>query len=173
MKKEINFSRLVLSCMVMLLCLSACKTNEDNYRAAYEIARQQQQGDIDDETYSLIKKEAMPEATVVNGDTLRIKTDLVSLYVDKAVESDAKMMPFNVVVGKFRQVFNAKAMRDRLIAAGYKSYIIENREPSYYVVAVGCDTRDAAADAVKQIENDGNLVTKLPFPWVLMPVGFR
>lgn len=157
--------------VIVLMSLSGCKTNEDNYRAAYEVALQHQQGDVDPETGSLMKNEEMPSATVVGTDTLRMKTEIVAVYAEKRDGNAVKMFPYNVVVGQFRQVFNAKAMRDRLKSYGYSPYIVATREPLYYVVASGCSTKADVAELVERIESDKNLVMKLPFPWVLKPVG--
>lgn len=157
---------------LMLLALAGCKTNESNYRAAYEVARQHQQGAVDDETYSLIKQEEMPATMAVGSDTLRVKTEIVAMYRDEATDAGVGMKSYNVVVGQFRQVFNAKAMRDRLATYGYTPYIVATREPLYYVVAVGCDSKTAVVEEIKKVESDKNLVMKQPFPWVLTPVGF-
>ncbi len=162
----------LIAVAVTLVLMSGCKTSEDNYRAAYEVARQHQQDGVDDETYSLMKAEEMPSAVAVGNDTLRIKTEIVALYIDKQNDAGEKMYPYNVVVGQFRQVFNAKAMRDRLKLYGYSPYIVATREPLYYVVASGCSDKEEAAALIKRMEADKKVVMKKPFPWVLMPAGF-
>lgn len=165
-------TRITVTAAIFMLMITACKTNENNYRTAYEAARQHQQGDIDATTYSLIKQEAMPTAMAIGQDTLRVKTETVALYTDNSTDSGQKLNPFNVVTGQFRQVFNAKAMRERLKNHGYDAYIIETGEPLYYVVAGGCATKEEVPAIVKRVENDKNIVVKLPFPWVLHPAGF-
>lgn len=166
-----KFIGLIAPVLAMML-MSGCKTSEDNYRAAYEVAWQHQQDGVDDDTYSLMKAEEMPQAVTVGADTLRMKTEIVALYVDKQSGAGEKMYPYNVVVGQFRQVFNAKAMRDRLKSYGYSPYIVATREPVYYVIASGCRGKDEAAALIKRMEDDEKVVMKMPFPWVLVPVEF-
>ena len=95
---------------IATLSLTACKTTEANYRAAYEMALQKDKEGIDEETYALIKQEEAPQEIGSEGDKLRVITQSV-VVTKNAGNDDASIRRYNVAIGSFRQVFNAKAMR--------------------------------------------------------------
>ncbi len=81
---------------------------------------------------------------------------------------------YNVVVGQFRQVFNAKQMRERLISGGYDSaMIVHTREPLYYVVTATASTPEEILQEWRKVTGDKNLVLKSPMPFILSPSHFR
>ena len=63
---------------------------------------------------------AQPHPKVIDGDTLQLLMQPVSAVAGEGLTS-SQIRNYNVVVGQFRQIFNARQMRQRLIASGYAS----------------------------------------------------
>jgi len=153
-----------------LLAAGACKTNEANYRAAYEAAKEKIDTDNADIDVALMDKER-PRPMVFGADTLPTRSFFIGYTTDGGADKDRSLVKgYCVVVGKFKQVFNARSMRQRLIANGYPSaLVIHDTLKDYYVIATTTnDTRQAAIDLAK-VRADSSLVLKSPFPYVLLP----
>ena len=60
--------------------LFSCKPTVDNYKEAYNLALQKDQGDIDDEIYQKMKDEDAPKKTIVGSDTIRTKIEPLSRH---------------------------------------------------------------------------------------------
>lgn len=157
----------------ILLIAEGCKTTEENYRAAYETARQNQYSGVDSTIYAKIRQEAVPSVILEGGDSIRMQTEFVT--ATKAKDGTAPQVKrYGVVVGQFKQVFNARAMLSRIAANGYPdAYIVETREPLYYVVAVGSDTPQQAAKDLRRIAADKSMSLRQPLPWILQSASHR
>lgn len=131
--------------------LFSCKPTVDNYKSAYDLALQKEQGDLDDEIYQKMKEEERPKITIVGNDTIRTKIEQLSLYTE-----DGALLPvdykFNVVLGRYKIPVNAKAHCAQLKKDGYKAYMLKNMEQEYYVVASGFNTLEETAAFVKKME---------------------
>ncbi|MDE6415474.1 MAG: SPOR domain-containing protein [Duncaniella sp.] len=152
----------------------SCKTNENNYRAAYQAAieHREEASGVDSTIYARIRNQAQETLLAVGNDTLPVRTEYIG-YAEGGGASREKVQRYNVVVGQFKQIFNANAMRQRLIASGYPDAMIVNtREPLYYVVATTCSTAAEAAELFNKIKADKNLVLRSPLPFVLQPAHF-
>ncbi len=161
--------KLFFASIAAMLLFAACKTNEMNYRAAYEVAKEKNMGGVDSTTYEKMRRDAMPAKTIVGGDTLRMMR--ASVRLSNADVNDAAVLKrYNVVVSQFRQIFNAKAMAMRLKNQGYAPMIIENAESVYYVVANSSDTREEAVDIVNRLKIDESIVLREPYPCILEPL---
>lgn len=159
---------LIVSALLALAAFSGCRTTEENYRAAYELAKKKDTGSpVDSTIYARIRNEARPQAVAVGGDTLRMKSEYVALTPETG-GSLAEFKTYNVVVAQFKQLFNAKSVRKRLAAAGYTgAFVIQTREPLYYVVAVSSATPAEALAALKKIEADKPVPMRGPCPFVV------
>ena len=164
----------VLPFVVVLLSLLGavgCKTNEANYRQAYEVAvnKSRESSGVDSTIYSRIRNSAQTSALVVKGDSLPMRTEYIG-YTDDGGASREMLKIYNVVVGQFKQVFNARQMRARLINSGYDSaFIVHTREPLYYVCTATCATADEAAAEYARVRNDKSIVLTAPLPFILRP----
>lgn len=147
--------------------LFGCKTTEENYRAAYELAKQKNaSGGIDSTIYSRIRNEARPQTTIVNGDTLAMKSEYVRLTPDCG--SPEQFHTYNVVIAQFKQLFNAKSVRKRAIEAGYAdALIVQTREPLYYVVAASSNSTAEIQKSLGKIQSTPPVVLKEPCPFIL------
>lgn len=140
----------------MLLSLFGCKTTEANYRSAYELA---------------VKNKA-PKDTVNDGidsDAIPEQWAEYVAFTQDAGGDKSNMKTYCVVVAQFKQIFNAKAMRNRLESMGYsKAFIVQNAKPDYYVVAQSFETVSEAETALKAISKDKNLIIRTPYPRILI-----
>ena len=155
--------------MLAAVLLTACHSNEQNYREAYEKAMERRQTGIGAETYAKIEAERQRYTHVINGDSVR----MVFVNANVAIDSTAIAKPYNVVVASFTQRINAKSYRDRLVEeCGLQgSYILYGgNEKQFFVVAQGFDTSGEAAAMIHDL--DQYLCIKLlePIPWILKKV---
>lgn len=150
--------------------LVSCKTNEANYRAAYEAVKEKTEADsgIEGTIYEKIRKESVSSHTVIGTDT--IPTLTVAVKCVKGLSTPSEVKPYNIAVSQFKQVFNARSLMERLRADGYKSAtVVETAEPLYYVIAVTTDSVDEAAAAYEIIKADKRVYTRTPYPLLLRP----
>ena len=150
---------------------TGCKTNEANYRAAYEIAKNKQQANTGaDPGTTLHNHGAEPRPTALEGGvTLPLITEPIAFTRDGGATRES-LQRYNVVVGRFRQIFNAKAMRGRLMEGGYPgACIVNNRDNLYFVIAATCATPAAAAEALAKVSADPALKLTAPLPFILQP----
>lgn len=150
------------------MAMTGCKTNEQNYRSAYEVAKQAQYTGVDSTVYAKIRQEAIPTAIMADGDSIHIKTEFVTTTKPSADSAAPELKRYGVVVGQFKQVFNARAMQSRIVANGYpQAYIVQTREPLYYVIAAGSDSIDTAVADMKRVAADTSMRLRQPLPWIL------
>lgn len=145
-------------------CFVSCKTTEKNYKDAYDIAVQKNKDGMDDDTYNKIKNESKAPVTVVGNDSVRMRTEFIKI-ADGAPD---ELKKYSIVVGEFRQIFNARSFRDRLKEKKYPAYVVENRDALYYVIVHGFDNETEAAAYLKNINK--NIPFRLPVeePWILV-----
>ena len=156
-------------CSILFLCVFVgCKTNETNYRAAYELAKGSAQ---DGEMLGLIEKKSVPQLTTIGDVQVDLRKEYVAVTVDGGGTKEM-LKRYNVVIGRYRQVFNARSMRARMEALGYDAFVIENREPSYFVVAGASDEINEAIKILQSVAENDKIVIKSPFPWVLEPAQY-
>ena len=104
-----------------------------------------------------------------SGDTLMLLTEPVALTPEGGATHET-LRRYNVVVGQFRQIFNAKAMLARLREGAYPDAIILNtRLPLYYVITNSVATQEEAVKALRNVEADTTLRLASPLPFVLRP----
>ena len=165
-----SFRYLIIAILGSFAVIS-CKTTEENYRKAYETAKAKESDGIDETIYNRIRREAKPAQVVIGSDTLSLKKEAVRVSADQDIPQE-RMKKYNVVVAQFKQLFHAKSMKKRMIEAGYPTaFIVQTREPLYYVVAVTTDDASEAAKALKTFEIDSPIRLVEPCPWVLSPTG--
>jgi len=162
--------KLVFVVMFAALLLGGCKTSESNYRAAYEVAKQKKNDSaVDSVTLAKIARTDLPQETTLEGVKLPMRTFPIGYAKDGGASREV-VKHYNVVVGQFRQIFNAKAMRERLMAAGYGgAFVLNDRDQNYYVVAASCATPLEAAEALEKVRKDPTISLKEPLPWILRP----
>lgn len=171
--------RKILSAVVVLMSLAGslcgCKTNQANMNDAYTRAIEGRADDLglDSTIYSKERRQMTHGSMTVNGTEVPVSSQWVRVTADGGgIRENLKR--YNVVVGQFKQVFNALSMRERLVDNGYPgAFVVETGEPYYFVIAASFDS---AADAVRQLEScekDPLLKMKSPLPFILEPAQFR
>lgn len=172
MYRRFNSMRLLLPAIALTALLAvSCKTNENNYRQAYEtaVAKNRDASGVDSTIYARIRNSAKMSDLVVGQDSLPMRTEYVG-YTENGGASREMLKRYNVVVGQFKQVFNARQMRERLLSGGYPdAFIIHTREPLYYVCTATCETAEEAAQALDKVRTDKSIVLRDPLPFILRP----
>ena len=158
---------------IALTAAIGCKSNEENYRRAYEKAKAREREGIDSTIYDRIRREARPAQTVVDGDTVDMKREYVMVTSGQGLDAKA-LKRYEVVVGQFKQLFHAQSLKKRFAAAGYPgAFIIETREPLYYVVAAASDTIATAAETQNKLKSASPVKLNDTCPYILHPSNKR
>ncbi len=166
---------ILLTAILSAVGITSCKTTEENYRTAYETAviQRQEATGIDSTIYGKIRNSANTSTLLVGGVELPMRSEYIGYDADGGSSRD-KVKLYNIVVGQFRQIFNAKQMRQRLLDAGYDSaMVVHTREPLYYVITETSSTPAEALEAWRKVKSDKGLVIKSPLPFILRPAHFR
>ncbi|MCM1450286.1 MAG: SPOR domain-containing protein [Clostridiales bacterium] len=151
--------------------MSACRTTEANYRTAYQqaTAGRRDSSNIDNTIYDSFRRKAIKQARIVNGDTLEVKRERVKIQDPTQGQSNTLLQSY-VVVAQFKQLFNARSMRDRLKTAGYPdATLLVNGEPLYYVTLGGGDTQ-ASVELLDKFTSNQAITAKAPYPLILEPI---
>lgn len=163
----------VIAAAVIAIAATSCKTNESNYRAAYEAAKQKNEESkgIEGTVYEKIRNEAIDSRLIVDGDSIPMMTVNVKIAATTATPDQVKK--YSVVINQFKQIFNARSQMERLRANGYPdAFLLETAEPLYYVVAATTDDGEEAKRYYTKITKDKTIPLKSPFPWILRPARY-
>lgn len=162
--------KLVIFLSLIAITVTGCKTTESNYRAAYEIAAQKKnESAVDSATLAKIDQTDLPKDMTVEGVTLPVRTFPVG-YPEGGGASREVVKRYNIVVGHFKQIFNAKAMRERLVTSGYEgAMILNDKRQNFYVISSSVATPSEAAAELDKVRKDPSIHLKQPLPWVLRP----
>lgn len=160
-----------LAVAALALTVASCKTTEENYRKAYETAVGAERGKsaVDSTIYARIRNNARMSDLVVGGDSLPLRTEQIG-YTENGGASRETLKRYSIVVGQFKQIFNARQMRTRLQEGGYPdAFILHTAEPLYYVCTATCATAEEAAAEMKRVRDDKAIVLRDPLPFILRP----
>ena len=164
-----KYSILLIAGAMAALSLGSCKTTEANYRQAYESARQKQTQEGGSAITAGLNNQARPRSMEFDGVTLPVLTTGVSIPKDGGMEL-SRLKKFNSVAGVFRQIFNAKSMRERLMQSGYPdAFILSNAYGTYYVLTTTTSSPAEAQAALDKLRNDPDLRLRQPLPYILRP----
>lgn len=165
---------LTLAGVVALSALTGCRTTEANYRAAYEKAiENRDKNAVDSTIYGRFRQEMKQTVVVSGNDTVPVKVQYVSVTEDGGGIREY-IRPYNIVVGEFKQVFNAKSLRQRLVDAGYpRAFVVNTREPYYFVIINGYDKVSQARPALDSLRRNPPVVMRDPLPFILQDPRVR
>lgn len=141
---------LIILCIFSLCIITSCKTSEKNYKTAYEIAKAKQETDIDPDIAQRIEDEKHGNVTEINGDSIRIKTEYLTIVEDTLTN----IPKYGVAVGNFKQIFNARMFKKRLIGKQFPAYILKDKFGELYVVAKGFEELNNAVICAKSIRQN-------------------
>ena len=155
----------LLYCMTLALLLTACYTTEENYKAAYDKAKERTRENMGGTIYDMSQAERVRATEIINGDSVRLLRSYFNVVDDK-YENTKK---FGVVVAEFDQILNARSYRDRLKQnEGFQSYVVyTNREKKYCVVAQAYDEKEPAALFISNIKQRIKMKVLVPRPYIL------
>lgn len=162
MKKIIT---IVMATVLMSLVMTSCKTSEENYKAAYDIAASKQRSGVDNKVSAFIEREKrLGEVRVVSGDSIRF----TSQYVSPLDEENTEIHKYGIVVGDFKQKFNATSYRNRINneTGENTAYIVVGQDKNYMVIYKGFDTKEEAAEFMKDKSNFKITIPKTGM-WIL------
>lgn len=151
------------------MCVAvSCRTTEANYREAYErtLEARRNAAAIDSTVYGEVRRQM--DARVVelpDGRKVEVMSQAVRVS-ENGGGLNENLHRYNVVVGRFKQFFNANSLRQRIgdsILPG--TFVVETSEPYYYVVAGSYDTVTQAKDALDALSE--SLPLKAPLPFIL------
>lgn len=155
----------LLYCITLALLLTACYTTEENYKAAYDKAKERTRENMGGTIYDMSQAERVRATEIINGDSVRLLRSYFNVVDDK-YENTKK---FGVVVAEFDQLLNARSYRDRLKQnEGFQSYVVyTNREKKYCVVAQAYDEKEPAALFIRNIKQYMKMKVLVPRPYIL------
>ena len=155
----------LLYCITLALLLTACYTTEENYKAAYDTAKERTRENMGGTIYDMSQAERVRATEIINGDSVRLLRSYFNVVDDK-YENTKK---FGVVVAEFDQLLNARSYRDRLKQnEGFQSYVVfANREKKYCVVAQAFDEKEPAALFLRNIKKNMKMKVLVPRPYIL------
>lgn len=167
--------RTLLPCIIAAVALTgaftSCRTTEANYRAAYQtaVAKRDSAGGVDSTIYSRIRRDATMSVLAVGSDSLPLRTEYIGYTADGGASRET-VKRYVVVAGQFKQLFNAMQMRRRLEGMGYEgAFVVNTREPLYYVCTATSAAADTAAAAFRRLTSDKGLKLLPPAPFILRP----
>lgn len=155
----------------MLGAAYSCKTTEANYRAAYEkaIAGRDSSEALENTIYGRERRQVGFEYVAVGGDTVAVRRQLVKV-TDGGGAIPENLKRYCVVIGQFKQRFNAVSMRDRLaVSEGTlpEAFVVETGEPYYYVIGGSYATIGEAAERLKSFRTNPPVPFREPLPYIL------
>lgn len=155
----------LLYCITLALLLTACYTTEENYKAAYDKAKERTRENMGGTIYDMSQAERVRATEIINGDSVRLLRSYFNVVDDK-YENTKK---FGVVVAEFDQLLNARSYRDRLKQnEGFQSYVVfANREKKYCVVAQAFDEKEPATLFLRNIKKHMKMKVLVPRPYIL------
>lgn len=166
MKRSVKY--IFAAVAVASVALAGCKTSEANYRAAYDraVAGRDSVDAVESTIYGA-QRAMSSRVAVVAGDSLEIRPQRVAV-TEGGGGIRENLKTYCVVVGQFKQRFNACSMRERLAEAGYAdAFVVETAEPYYYVVLSSHADVAAAGKALRAIPADFPVRMKAPLPFIL------
>lgn len=153
-----------------LFIMTACKPSQTAYRQAYDSAREARAARAGDSAaaYTPVIPYLKSSTAMVGSDTVEVKHVVVSVLKDGGGIRES-LKPYSVVVGQFRQSFNARQMQARIAGRGYPgAFVVRDGEPRYFVIAVSVPTLAEARDAMLKIEKDtATFRFHAPVPFIL------
>ncbi len=161
---------LALAALGLLMAFQGCRTTEANYRQAYEkaMAGREEGLELDSTIYGRVRRDLRTQTVKASdGTTVEVKNQLVRVTPEGGGIRE-NLKAYNVVVAQFKQLFNAKSMRNRLVDEGYpEAFVVQTSEPYYYVVLASRADVDGALAALTAFQADNRIPVKAPCPFIL------
>lgn len=152
--------------LLIMSGMTGCKTTEENYQRAYDIAKAKKTEGLTAEEAAGFKREAEMPKTVYKGDSIPLRSVYVK-YVEGGGEAQ-QARRYNVIVASFRQRFNAMSAFNRMKTGGYPDAIVlADRDERYYVGAVTTASLDTAVSVLEDLRRESPVALGSPHPYIL------
>ena len=149
------------------IAVVSCGTNEENYRKAYEKAKEKDTDGIESTIYNRIRQQSRDEKIILGNDTIDVTVEYIAA-TKAAGYTPAQMQKYNVVAGQFKQLFHAKSLRNRMADGGYPdAIIVETGEPLYYVVALSTKSLSEAKSVADTLATASPVKLGAGFPMIV------
>lgn len=157
--------------LIVAVMVFSCKTTEENYRVAYEkaVAGRDSLTALENTIYGRHRRNTQYAAFEVDGDTVEMLSARVSV-TEGGGGIRENLRQYSVVVGQFKQLVNAKSLRERLVDAGYPTaFVVQTAEPYYYIILNSYPSKAEAGKACLKVRGDKNfpIVLREGMPLVL------
>lgn len=153
--------------VVAAIVLDGCGTNEENYKKAYDKAKETGGRSMEGTIYNRIRERSRMEKIVSDGDTVNVVVEYVTAAKDAGFTVES-LRRYNAVVGQFKQLFHAKSMRNRMAEGGYgDAIIVATGEPLYYVVALSSQSLGDVRSAADSLRKSSPVKLREGFPFIL------
>ncbi len=151
-----------------LVAFASCKPSQQAYADAYHstIAAREAAYEADSAAYTRMHPQIPLRRVAVGTDTVSVATIRVAVTANAGGIRES-LKPYSVVVGDFRQVFNARQMRERIVDAHPAAFVVQSAAPRYYVIASSHATLPEAAAALQALSADTTLHLRAPLPFIL------
>ena len=102
-------------------------------------------------------------------DTVNVKTTRAWVVKNEGALNE-QLKKYCVIIAEFKQLLNARSIRDRFKEGGYPgAFIVQTPEPYYYVVAAAYTDLSDAVTLTDKLRRDTPVRMKAPCPYILMP----
>jgi len=118
----------------LLLSVSACKSKQSAYQAAYEAAKAREMQEANDQ---------LEEVTPVTKPTQPAATGNFQKERLTSVDGNG-ILPYSVVIGSFINKTNAESLKERMQKQGYSPVLAQNEKGMYRVIVATFNSRSSA-----------------------------
>lgn len=162
-----------------------CKPSEKHYREAYETTIKARHAGEEEYLDSVARSSMLtgghPASIHVGDTTLSYRVEWIRPVATTKASSPSpstttpgriapSAKPYCIIVGQFKQRFNAREMCQRLRDYGYAdAMLFQTTEPRYLVAADTLFSPEAALHKLDSVTHDTRLTLKPPFPTVIQP----
>lgn len=172
-----KYPLMLLTALIFAICMGSCKPTEKNYKSAYDKAMEKARQGLSDYEYEQMVLNDLPPYKHTATDSLRVFSESIMWqYSPASVNGGEQVTParYNLAVGKYSMLTNAKGHADRLSADGWKAVVLRNGEPIYYVVVKMSEDLDTVAAAAHEyVARYPHGVVSLHEPMAVSPLMVR
>jgi cell division protein FtsN len=127
----------------LLFSLNACKSKQSAYKTAYEAAKAKE---LQETTPQPVIEEVTPVAKPSIVKTEDFQKEKVTLVEGNSIHL------YNLVIGSFINLTNAKSLKERMERQGYKPVLAQNEKGMYRVIIASFDDRSLAVSKKEEVK---------------------
>ena len=121
----------------LLLSVSACKSKQSAYQAAYEAAKAKELQEANNNQLEEVTPVTKPTQPAATG----------NFQKEKITSVDGNgILPYSVVIGSFINKTNAESLKERMQAQGYSPVLAQNEKGMYRVIVATFSNKSNAIE---------------------------